>query len=418
MSAVLKSTLARGEHLLLDSADRLRLREYARSYQRHLDQLERAHVRGDVRSAENLTRAILRSHSARVCALVRTMRLSKAKPPPAPPTRPFTMRRLDVLAATLSPYRSIPEAVRVLPKTKDDGSVRYVTSFGLRRKALQRICADILDLRLPSFDFDFLRKGRGADAAMLRIAQLIEEGGYEYVVTIDIKNCFRSAMKDRVAAVLPLPETVTNNVLLIQDEVELEMGQPTTQPGALSSMGDNTTSRPDEAARQGIPMGSSASTQIMSRAVLGPLLATTAFASRVVLYGDDVGIVARDEAEAEAIYEALHSLLQRSPVGPLSIGRSDIQCVRRKVNFVKYAVKRRPAIFGGGLRITPSFRSYWRFEERSWRKFQKSGEAQVDLYRQHWTRSFPLWHPTSFSALYLRLAAVHAVLGRALHGRR
>jgi hypothetical protein len=59
------------------------------------------------------------------------------------------------------------------------------------------MCADLLAIWFPAFEFDYLTKGKGGTkAAIERLLEIIEEGKYEYVVVADIANFFRSAARE------------------------------------------------------------------------------------------------------------------------------------------------------------------------------------------------------------------------------
>jgi hypothetical protein len=291
------------------------------------------------------------------------------------------------------------------------GDHRPTVAFGPKRRALQQISRDILAATFPTQPFDFLTKGKGVDAAILHLKKLIEEHNAEYVVTIDIKDCFGSAIKEKVAPLLPLPRRVVNNVLLIQDEVAV-IGHPGHRVEG-DPLGESSPSRTiyveaDEAARRGLPQGSSASGLIMYGAVLGPLLGTLSFADRLVLYGDDLAVAVRDKTEAEAVLKTLRSLLEASPVGPLLIGRHAMRHVKEGVDFLSYRITRKPWYLGGHLHVRPSTLSYKRVEERAAHRYLEcgggpEGRKQVLLYVKRWIAALRLWKPNRFSRRYLWL---------------
>ena len=117
------------------------------------------------------------------------------------------------------------------------------------------MCGDILSVAYPAAPFDYSARGKGGvKAATILLHKLITEGNYQYVVTVDIKDCFGSAIKKKVGELLPLPEKVVNNVLLVQDDVTVvvkpDQGKWTgcLYPNQLPVI---TTIATDEAARRG-----------------------------------------------------------------------------------------------------------------------------------------------------------------------
>jgi hypothetical protein len=410
MNNAFNATMDSGHALPLGADELLCLREFAKAYQRRLDRLERAYGKGDKKAADHETREILKSFGAKVCVAVRSIKLPPDEVAPS-------FAEIKKRAETLNPFRPIAEPVITWLEPKASSGYRQLVSFQCKRRALQLMCADILSVAYPAAPFDFSARGKGGvKAATLVLHKLIEEGGYQYVVTADIKDCFASAITKKVGELLPLPEKVVNNVLLIQDDVTVvvkpDQGKWTGLlfPNHLPAVAAIATY---EAARRGVPQGSSASGIIMYRAVLGRLLSTLPFADRIVLVGDDVAIPVKDEPEGEAVLEALKSLYASSPVGLLTIGRSSISHIKHGFDFVSYrtTLKQRWKVNPDGLtewylHVRPTLRAYEKFEAKAIRVFHAHGGGlpgwkQLILYMKRWMASFPLWKPTYLSKCYL-----------------
>lgn len=393
MRDIYRSTMGRGVQLLNRPKDLGRLHVLARRHQLQLDRLLIAANSNDIIQASRITQGILRSFAARLSAVIRTT------PPPIDAPL-LALSTLEARAATLNLHDRMDEAVRQIAVPMLGGDARLVLDFGPDRRAGQALCADILDARLPQFDFDFLCRGRGADAAMLSLQSMIEKEGYDHVVTIDIRKCFGSANQEKVVTLLPLPHQVTRHVLLVQEGVTVKPPAAWNAEmfGLPLSIAEPFLIEADTAARQGLPQGSSTSTLIMSRAVLGPLLDATGFAHRLVLYGDDVTVCAKGLEEARDTLKALRSALENSPAGPLTIGRHHVGPTSQVVHVVKYGFQQMPEHYGGGIRIRPCRRSYKNFAERAQLKYLDGGAAtgkgRVSKYRKAWTKAFPLWKPT------------------------
>jgi hypothetical protein len=282
------------------------------------------------------------------------------------------------------------------------------------------MCADILSIAYPAAPFDFSARGRGGvNAATKFLHKLIKEGDYQYVLTVDIKDCFGSAIKKKVGELLPLPEEVVNNVLLVQDDVTVvvkpDKGQWTgfLFPNHLPAVSAFAT---DEAARRGLPQGCTASGIIMCRAVFRPLLGILPFANRLVLIGDDFAVPVKDKLEGEAVLETLKSLFAASPVGLLTIGRHRISHIKEGFDFVSYRTRLKPKwkvalshVTEWYLHVRPTLRAFEKSEHQAARKFHDAGGGlpgwkQVILYKKRWMASFPMWKPNYFSKLYLWLA--------------
>ncbi len=404
MSDVISLTLDSARSLSMDADDRRQLGVYAKSYERKLRRLVRARLEGDEQAAKRIIYEILKSFGAKVCAATRAFKSSPTAQPP-------TLAQFKAQAETLNPTRAIPEAVTVWTVPKLGGGSRTLASFGWKRRSLQALCSDILSTCYPALPFDYLVKGKGGTkAALLALHTIIEEGKYQFVVTMDVANCFGSAIKKKVGELLPLPKSVVNNVLLVEDEVAVVAkpnGETNTAPLCqVHSTATDHVEDDGDAVRQGLPPGSSASGIIMYRAVIGPMLATLPFANRIVLYGDDLAVPVKDLSEGEEVQNLIKSLYATSPVGPLTIGRGTISHMMRGFDFLGYRTIRKPECWGGRIHCRPSYRSYRKFELTAAEVYRDAGGGmagwkQVFLYQKRWMASYPLWKPNHLSKLYL-----------------
>jgi hypothetical protein len=183
-----------------------------------------------------------------------------------------------------------------------------------------------------------------------------------------------------------------------------------------------TSLETEEAARLGVPQGSPASGTIMYRAVLGPLLGTTSFASRIVLIGDDLAVPVKDLSEGNAVLATLESLYATSPVGLLSIGRHDVSHIKKGFNFAGYRMTLKPkwvvvtdpdtgleSEFPGTewhMKLRPSPLAYKKMEHKAAKKYHDAGGGPLGWdavlkYMKRWMAAFPLWHPNEVSEGYL-----------------
>jgi len=199
-------------------ADQVELDELVKAggeAQELLEQLARVQKAGKKKKIKHLVSKILNSPAAKLSALVRTIYYDHG-------ASPYTLTELRKRARALFPYARIDEPVKLHFKVKDSGELRPVLSFGRQRRALQTLCADILHVLLPAYSFDFMEKGNGgADGAAEHLGSIIKEGNYDFVLTADIRNCFRSVNKAGIAQLLPLLAPVTNNVLLVPDDTTI-----------------------------------------------------------------------------------------------------------------------------------------------------------------------------------------------------
>jgi hypothetical protein len=393
MDNAFDSTMACGQRLGFRADEIQQLREDASRYQSQLDRFGLVAAGGSWPAARMIAQRILRSHRAKVSGVVRTMR-----PPEGEGLRLSDVRRLT---SAMTAHVLAAEQVRLSVKPKLGGGTRPIMIFGPHRRAMQKVCADLISAALAPAPFDYLRPARGVHQMTLDIVAEIERGNHTCVVTADVRNCFGSVRKEGVETLLPLPRWATQNVMLIDEHTNLQRVTNHTLVDVP----------PDDAARQGLPQGASTSGLVLSRAILGPLLSTAPFADRLFLYGDNMAVPAKDRSEAEAISEALRSLFRNSPAGPLTIGEQAIQNVDEKVHLVMYALKRSRRFGARRLRVMPSQRSYERYSLKVSDLAAKGApETSIVDYTRRWVAAHRLWEPNALSLLYLKLTAGNASL--------
>jgi hypothetical protein len=396
MDSIYSSAMAHGTRLLASPSERAEYKKMALRHKNRLRQLCKAIAHKDEKRVAHLTSVILRSDATKVLAVARTIKWKPGDPP-------ISLAYLKAKAAALDLYAPIAEAVRVLNAEKFGDRPRWVLDFGQLRRAGQIICADLLDVLLPVYEFDYLAKGKGADRATLRLKEIIETGKYEWVGVFDLTAAFGTVNKEKLAALLPLPAPVVNNVLLVKDDVVVELAKEVIASLVNLSLSTSTLihSSADTVARKGLPQGGLASNLIMSRAVLCPLLNATPFVDRLVLYGDDTAVAAKSEAEAKDAECVLRSALENTPFGPLTIGRYTIRHRSQRNNFAKYGLRQDPWNPDGPMEACPSARSFERFGKRAEGKCldgpMETAKGRVSRYRKAWPKAFPLWKPTEHS---------------------
>lgn len=413
-TAILARTLTAARRLKLSKAETIELSGFAKTYQRWLRQLEASVAAGHTHKARYIVGQALMRFPAKVCALVHELELEEADH--------WSLPLIKAVAAEVYLNCSIPESVRLSFEIKSNGGYRPVLSFGLKRRTAQRVCGDLLKRLYPLHPFDFLAGGRGRDLAVLRLKQLIEEENSQYIVTVDIKNCFGSPNKEKLRTLLPLPSWAVNHSMLIGNEVKIS---PHPSVNEIPSISVAEYVKENGAARRGVPQGSSASPVVMYRAVLGPLIDTLSFSDRVILYGDDIAVPAKDHQTAEAYFMALKSVLSTSPVGPLAIGRNKISPIIVGADFLGYRIKKKPALFVGHdhipshIHIRPSRRSYLRLEERARAIHLSADQSEaadtaVQTYVSRWINAFRLWPANEKSKEYIRLSLAAAGVPNAI----
>jgi hypothetical protein len=388
---VISRTMVAAQGLGLPTADLASVASFAKTYQRWLNRLDASSQAGDLHGSENAASRAAVSFAARVCGFV-----SEVGPKSS---GHWTIDLIKAGASEIQPHLSIPESVQLSLQMKSNGGYRPVLTFGRKRSIAQRICSDVVRSLYPLQPFDFLAKGRGQAAALVRLCHLIEEENSQYVVVVDIKDCFGSPNKEQLSKLLRLSSRVVNNSILIGDEVTIT---PHPSVKEISTISITDFVKENGAARRGLPQGSSASPMVMYRAVLGPLLATLSFVDRLILYGDDIAVPAKDLETAKAYLKALKSIFSTSPVGPLAIGRQEITHLAQGADYLGYRICRKPKLFGGHIHLRPSPRSYARFEMRALDVYlnaekNDAGAQEVQAYVNRWIGAFNLWVPNEKS---------------------
>lgn len=394
MNSIYQSTAAKMAALPIAPEEKAAMGQFWWAYQKRINRLTRAATSSNSHRMRSMAASVLRSHAAKLSAVVRTVHPDEADS--------ITLAELSDRAGNLNPRLAQAEPVLARLKRKPGGGVRPIVGFGPARRAYQLICRDIIKAGMPPCRFEFLAPGRGADHMVRQIASALQSGVGDHVVTADIQNCFGSIQqKEVLTELLPLPGWAVRVIITVSDQTRVGVRICPAEPCFPI----------DEAARQGLPQGASTSGLILSRAILGPILATTSFADRLFLYGDNITVIARSKAEGEQILGTLRSVLQDTPVGPLVIGEHSIRSTREKVELVKYALLPIPDRYGSGFRIIPAPKSYRRFEERM-KERAVAGEPpdQIRYYTRRWIAAFPLWCPNDVSRSYLRMYATLAWL--------
>jgi RNA-directed DNA polymerase len=172
------------EYLGAEFADEVA--KHACRYEHLLRGLAAAECAGNRRKAREMQDLILRSYSAKLVCLARSMQ----------PGNSFTGDSIKQIAASLDPRKDCGEKIAIRAYPKLSGGWRPICAFGPKRQALHYLVLDILDVRFPPDEFNYLVKGRGAERASDRVVELFEQQELSFFVTADITECFRSVQHE------------------------------------------------------------------------------------------------------------------------------------------------------------------------------------------------------------------------------
>jgi RNA-directed DNA polymerase len=368
------------------------VRVHAGRHEKLLMRLRNASAKENAAEVKKVQRLILNSHSSKVACLVRSLKK----------TSNFTPASILATAKALDAWKDCGEPIKAWAEMKSSGKGwRPVCSFGPKRKALQTLVADTLSAKFGNEPFDYLVKGKGAEAASDRIVELID-AGRRFFVLADIENFYRSVQHGYVREATGLPPAVVMNSVLISPHASLSLY------GDLPSL--TTLDTFDGAVRSGLPQGSRIS-PIIASLLLGPALGKISSTHRIVFYGDDCAIAAHDEAGANALSDALAGILKSHPAGPFRLKRSDIVHANDGFNFLQY--RHRLDFFTQKVRRHPSQNSYRRYERKVFALAYAfppvEAKKSIDVYRSRWMNSFRRWPWNVISNGMLYLTTIHAM---------
>ena len=269
--------------------------------------------------------------------------------------QPFDMSRYVSSRAQFRPMRIAGKRSLSRSRPKTSGGWRPISQFGIRRKTLQRLGADILQQRFPPEVFDFSCRGRGIEQASDRICELVVDEDCSHFAVFDLKDFYRSVQQEGLGEVTGLPVPLLRNCAYLHDKTPIRFHH---DPSLSSSKEVMTSDVLGGAARQGISQGSPLSPDL-ERVLLGPVLRQVASPDRVVRYGDDGAIGARSHREAEELIIALNDELERHPLGPFRLKHAYIGWIDKGFEFLKYRYRRR---WEGDVWRRPAYRCYKRVQ--------------------------------------------------------
>ncbi|WP_372521310.1 reverse transcriptase domain-containing protein [Qipengyuania mesophila] len=289
--------------------------------------------------------------------------------------KPISPGELCKWAHACKPWLAAAEPAEIWWIKKDIGE-RPIFDFAPERRAAQWLAARIIEAAMGASPFEFARKGGGPNLALVKLREAIQtKGGPRWFSIIDIKDCYRSISRNGIYALLPLPRSVIDNTIFL----------PTKEEHLI------TTSSPNAVPIR-IPQGSLASNIVAAKVMQSILEGLSGFPKMV--HGDDLLIGSMNETEALAVSGAALKLCKEHPAGPLKV-KLQVTKFGRLFDYLGYRVRKQPKDFGGGVRLTPSAKSFERFQRRMFERLVKARPGEFDTtergYREQWMDSFPLW---------------------------
>jgi hypothetical protein len=355
----------------------------------------------------------------------------------APKHRRRTLERCYEIAEHLNLRRSTRELVTQLRIEKPKGGTREVRAYNIKHRARRRIGARILApiaaTKIGADQYASL-KGRGRDACVARIIELLEAKGarnlFKIAYVCDYKSCFDSmtgaaewfaqqghlsieiaeqllsGRHERVvvkeiskeedaacAALSPQQRRLQRqrggdahtHDTRIHDNAELSLG--TERPRGLAPVhsqnmacGDQPSAGPTSPAT-GLPQGASTSS-LAAEMIIADVLAVATLPNGVIVVGfaDDLVILARNERDAEEAYQSLRAVARRHQAGALDLRLVQRARIAKGLSFLGYGIKRRK----GAITATPILARLYTLMNKLRRMFawMQAGEADArDLGR-------------------------------------
>lgn len=318
----------------------------------HLEKL-RQRVR-DARSGsqrKKLVSQFLRSHDARLQAILDAYEALDPEFRPEKATLPS-------LAESLDPWKPCKEPVflHLRPKNSSPGH-RTVLEFGIAQRARQyhvrRVLGELLQLHSDQYLF-----GGGVHEAVEQTAKALQDG-CQWVVEIDIINCYPSFDGKKLTKLLPLPKEVTEYVIL-SEHLNIVPRKITRviDPGNVDGGNQQAAKNALLAARRGIPQGSSASS-IVSEAMIAIALEQIPSQGVIIAFADNILLLAKTQADLCSMTKACEGALEAHPVGRLR-SRSTVFKKGQSIQFLGHKFD----VSMDGVAISPALEHLAKFKER------------------------------------------------------
>jgi hypothetical protein len=276
------------------------------------------------------------------------------------------------------------DPVEVASKLKLEGGYRPIGNFRPVPRACQRMTRDIAWVKIGPSPFEFTCKGRGREAAILKIVHHVGHDGVRALLIADIKDFYPSITREMIYDLIDLPRAVIDSTIFIHDDTPINY---------------NDFIISEKVVRSGLPQGAISSSLIASKIIEQLLLKIGA--ARAVSYGDDIVIGCGDKDGAIAHLNALASHCAEYPGGPLFLKCPVAVKIGEPMNVLGYWIrtakrpKTAPSVWA--CQVTPSNKAFRRLFIRTATKLllanadQRDWDDMLDPIFSRWSRSYSLW---------------------------
>lgn len=335
-----------------------------------IKRMRRAHKGKARKLADQLMRQYLSSYDCRLVAARNAVRGMKLRNRPNATAIPGIAMEADPWVGTDEPVN-----LSFKPKASNANEFRPIMDFGPVNRTLQTLARSVLAARSDILDCQFALKGHQVAVKAAANALL---SGHEYVVEVDIRNCYPSFHEDAVPNLLPLPKEVTRKVILAHS-LNLSLNNDNLKYlfGTGESEGEPSLDEtfPDDLAeaRRGIPQGASTSplsVEIMLASVLDQLPPWVT----VVNYADNILVAGGDENGVASAVDILRGALQAHPAGPLLPKAPNCYYPGDTVRFLGFELKK----VGDDVWIEPSAENAHGFKAEFSRRLKRACRQNIE----------------------------------------
>jgi hypothetical protein len=245
----------------------------------------------------------------------------------------LTIEDINQLATELNPWAGTDEPVSFRWRWKPNGTRRRTVRYGLQRKALQYLIADVVSAVTPELAHRYDLRGRGRNQAARAIVEQINQGA-RHVMIGDVSNCYPSINAQALEGLLPLPRRVTRSVVCPQLNVEgpIRRRRHIPQYGIRSS--DRVVTTGDQRLVSGLAQGSAASPPV-ERYLSASAVSAVNQTDVLITFVDDNAVPTAGSEEARSAENSLRAYFRTHPAGPLEL-RTEVHAIRHGFEFLGY----------------------------------------------------------------------------------
>ncbi|MDR0253879.1 MAG: hypothetical protein LBI75_11920, partial [Brucellaceae bacterium] len=243
------------------------------------------------------------------------------------------------LATQLSVFQPIDETVLTWDKPKKGKSgTRPIMEFGPLHRAAQYMVKRVISVVFKPKPYQFDVAGRGRDDAIDHILKN-ESEGFHHVARLDVTNFFGSFKREELYSLLPLPKDVIDYVVMpITLNIKSKTGGKSTKDTIASTselicagyIGNTHIS----GCQTGLPQGSACS-PIIAAFLTGMIKLALPSSVRVVIFVDDIFVMAKTDMKLDAAKHALFSAFGKSPAGTFNLTTSQ-ENFKSGIDFIGY----------------------------------------------------------------------------------